>query len=340
MAEPTVPYLSEDSILGWQRESTRGTAPATSSDYRDYGRVESFQTLGPQQSLARDLLINDDQEASDIIPEGTVFGPRSLGPFQIRDPLIIGYAWSKETNRSSDLGGGHYRHTLSPTDLGQLDSIAEGQKDQKNDGSGDEDAILFKETIIPTASIRGEAPTADGGGGRAMAAIDRMAHSAEYNTSKASGLSVSANTTEPYKWHHGKLTLDGTQVYRLVEFEFTINRRAQYAFYIRDDESTTPTEAPPEGAIYDFTFTAVADENQHSSDDLMGHLRNRTKFDGELAFTRTADEDEFDIQLTDVVIGDAPRQRGQGKVLINATTQVRQARFRYVDGNDSAHFST
>lgn len=344
----TTPFLGESSIIAWELESTRGTAPSTSSAWRSFGRLKEFQDLGPIWAIYRDAIMGAGQEAHEIGREGRVYGPATMSPFQVRDPLVLGFVFSKETDRSADLGGGFYRHTLEPTDAGQLDSMSVGMRDRRLDGSSAEEAVIFLETIMPRLSLRGEQPNPDGSGGRLMAAPDLMAFDHQTSTvgsADPTAVTVSLGSADPYRFHHGRLRIDGEQVFRVNSFELTIDRRAEYAFYWQDANGDKPFEAPPEGAVYDLTIEAVADADSYTvganpAKTIRELLRDEVAFDGDLRFQRTADQDEFQFDLTDVVLQEAPGVRRQGKVTLQTRAPLRGVDMLYVDSEDSNFFST
>lgn len=341
MSEPAVPFTSEGSILAWKRESSRGSTPSLSSAWNSYGRVTQFQSLGPEHSIFGDHIIGAGQNPHEVGYEGTTYGPASLS-FQIRDPLILGYVFSKEKSRSQIGSTGFYRHTLEYTDKAELDSFTEAEVAQKADGTIE--AIGYNETVVPQLSVRGEEPSEDGGSGRTMAALTRGAHD-EDTSSTWSNLSVNLESDEPYRFHHGHISFEGQQVFRITEFELTFDRRASPAFYIRDDEARTPAETVPEGAQTQLNVTGVADDQQitvNGTDYTVRELLiNRVPFDATFKFTRTADEDEFQFNLTEIPLANLPLSHSQGKVTYEGGAPwVREAEMQYVDSNDSAHFST
>lgn len=342
------PFLGEDSILAWEKESTRGTAPSTSSAWKSFGRVSEFQDLGPIWSIYRDAIIGAGQESHEIGREGRVYGPATMTPFQVRDPRVLGFVFSKETNRADEGDGVHYEHTLEPTDAGQLDSMSVGMRDRRLDGSSAEDAVIFLETIMPRLSLRGEKPNPDGSGGRLMAAPDLMAHDHQTTTvgsADPTAVTVSLGSADRYRFHHGRIRIDGEQVFRVNSFELSIDRRAEYAFYWQDANGDKPFEAPPEGAVYDLTMEAVADADTYTvganpAKTIRELLRDEVTWDGDLRFSRTDDEDQFAFDMTDVVLQEAPGVRRKGKVLLQTRAPLRSLDMRYTDENNSAFFST
>lgn len=331
------PFLSRRSIVAWEKESTRGSAPSTGSAWQPFGRVTSLDDFGPQWSIFRDPVLGAGIEAHEIGFEGKSFGPTTIPAFQVRDPRVLGFAWSQEVSRTG-ANAGFFRHELAPKQ-GQLDSFATGIRDRAADGT--EYARIFLECIMPRLSMRGEAIGNDGSGGRFMAAPDVLPH--DDTKTDATNVTVNLGTAEPYRWYHGRITLDGTLVARLEDWEFTLDRRAEANYYWRDDTGRGPDEAPAQEATADFRGTAIADGATYTSNNetFRDLLRNRRTFDIEIRAARTVDEDEVRLQLTDVVLSAAPgsRQNGQ-KVSIGLTAPVRQTRFEYVDANDAAFFST
>lgn len=334
MAEP---FLPSRSILAWERESTRGQLPSTSSAWREFGRVDEFQDLGPEWQTFRDPVVGADQEAHEVGTEGKFYGPVTLSPIQLRDPLILGYALSLETNRSEIGTTGFYRHTLGPRN-GVLDSIAVAMRDRRADGA--DQSVVFLETIMPQLAVRGERVGPDGSGGRCMYSPTLLAH--DHTTANADQVTVSLDTAEPIRWYHGRIQLDNETIGKILQWELRIDRRAESAYYWRDDAGKGPGDSPPQASVYDFTAEVALDDTQYTSNNrtIRELLRNEDQFDIDIRLARTVDEDETRYNLTNVQLARAPGQRSGNRVVLQSEGVVRKLRQTYVDQNNSPHFST
>lgn len=335
------PFNSEDSILAWERESSRGVAPSTAAPWQEFGRITEWSDLGPRQVITRDHVAGAGQQPHEIQAEGTHYGG-TIGPFQVRDPKLLGFVFSKESTRAQIGATAFYRHTLVPTDLGKLDSMAIGMRDRTLDGTALHESLIYLESVMPKLAVRGEAVNDDGSGGRLLAACDLMPH--DHTTTNATAVTCTPSSTLPYRFSHGKISIAGEQVFRVKDFELTVDRRAKYAYYWQDTGADKPYEAPPEGCLGTLSMNLVADGEKitvgGTDYSIRELLRSRIKFDSILKFTRTADQDEFQFNLTDVMLEDAVGMRRGGKVMIRCNAPIRSLNMQYVDNSNAAYFST
>lgn len=339
----TSPFNREESILAWEKETTRGTAPSTASAWRDFGRVIEWNDLGPRNAILRDPVAGSGQEAHELVYEGVSYGG-TIGPFQVRDPLVLGHFLGKETSRVAV--GSFFRHTLAPTDLGLLPPMSVGMRDRTLDGSALHESIIYLATVMPRLALRGEAVNEDGSGGRLMAACDLLPHNHQtttIGTANPAAVTVTLGTADPYRFHHASILLENEEVARVKDFEIVGDRGAQFNYYWNDDNNRRPREAPPQGARYDLRAAMTADGDTYGGGNrtVRDILRDRETVDMEFRFLRTTDQDEFRWLLTDVGLIEAPGQRpAKGQVQVAASGFIRQLRMTYVDANNSAFFPT
>lgn len=351
MPATATPFNVEESILGWQIETVRGTLPSVAAPWREFGRVlNGFRDLGPRNAVYKDAVLGAGQEAHEVGYEGIGYGG-SIG-FQVRDPLFLGFAWGKETARAA-LGGGFYRHTLVPTDKGLLPSFAVGMRDRRLDGSGAKQSIAYLATVAPRLSLRGEQPNPDGSGGRLMAAMDVLPHDHKTGADDANVdlITVTLQNLTPYRFSHATIKLGDagteTQVFRVASWECSIDRRAQHAYYHQGGLSNKPFEAPPEGAMYPpFRGRFVADADTYNVSGSGRSLRQIVldrviPGSGIIQPIRTANQDEWQINFTDMAVELAEADRSpRGKILVDFVAHPRKSTFQYVDANNAAFFPT
>lgn len=340
MPATAIPMLKENSILCWEKETTFKTAPAAAT-WRSFGKVTEWNDLGPQQAVFRDLISGSGVEAHQIGFEGTTYQD-TLGPFQVVDPLVLGFWWGKETARAASGATGFFRHTLAPTDLGLPPSMGVQMRDRQVGSPTRTDKTTYLGTLVKRLSLRGEEVADDGSGGRLMAALDLVAHDDDETVADKA---VTLPAATPYRYSHGRLTLWGEQVFRVETFEWSGDRQNRYNFYWRDDNTQKPAEAPPEGALYDFNAVIVADGEQFTTgggvDKFIRQIaRERLLGDATLRFIRTLDQDEFQLNLVDLALVGAPKHRTTGKVRYRVRGHARTSTMQYVDDQNTAYFPT
>lgn len=344
MPATTVPILSENSIVCWELEATRRVAPAAAT-WRAVGKLTQWADLGPKNSVFRDIIAGAGREAATIGHEGATYD-EPLGPFQVVDPLILGMAWGEEVSAPVIIGGGpYYRHTVTPTTNGQLPSMSLQMRDVQGGAAAVPvtDRTTFMETIVRRLALRGEMPGDDGSGGRLLATLDLMAHD---DDDSVVDKAVTLPTTEPYRYHHGVIQGWGEQLFRVEDWEFILDNQAKYNFYWRDDSPRRASEAPPEGALYDFNATIIADGEKFTTGGSVDRLlrevsQERLLGNATLSMTRTTNQDEFDVNLTDLAIVQALKQRSTGggsKVKYLVQGHVRASSLNYVDQSSTRFF--
>lgn len=324
MAIETVPLLREDSVCWWEIESAFKTLPAGAT-WRAFGRVDEWTDLGPVNNLFRDAIAGAGRQANAIGRAGLSYPPKTLGPWQIHDPVSVGFAWGQEVSAPVAIGGGYYRHTATPTVNGRLPSMGVQMYDYK--AGTRVDGTTYLGVLMPKVSVRGEAVDEGGEGGRVMFAPTLMPH--DHDTAAAAKAGTLPTTT-PYKYSHVQLTLNADLDWRLHSWEFMLDNFAKHNYYHNSSYGEKPAEAPPEGAKSDARFDIIADG--HSAGGILRDLKNNaTKFNGQIKCVRTANQDEWAINLTDVIIEDAPQRRSRGKNHYDLQCAVRASSFEWVD---------
>jgi hypothetical protein len=326
--------LSEDSVVAWALESTFKTAPG--GTWNAFGRVTDWKDLGPHNAITKEPIAGAGREAHSIFRSGISYG--GTIPFQVVDPKILGLAWGQEPAVPVALGGGYYRHTLQPTQRGILPSIAIQMRDKTGEAVAKTDKTTYLGAICKGLALRGEEPGEDGGNGRLMAALDLLPHD---DDDTVSDKSVSLSTLDPYRYHHGRMTLFGGQVYRILDWELTLDNAAKHAYYWQDTTSQKPFEAPPENISYEFSGRMVADGQLFGGVTPRKLAQQATTGNGTLYFYRTAGQDEFQINLVDMMLEAAPRSRSHGKVIYEFKAHVRStgsSGFQWVDQSNTQYF--
>lgn len=335
MAIETVPLLREDSILCWDIESTFKT-PSASATWQSLGRVEEWEDLGPTVNVFREAIAGSGREAATIGADGFNYGPVTIGPFQIVDPRFLGFAWGQEEAAPSALGGGFYRHTAIPTKRGRHPSLSLQMADYK---AGTKiDGSTFLGVVMPRISIRGEEVGEDGAGGRIMAAPTFVAHDEDVTVA---GKAVTLPTSQPYtKMHAGIQFYNADTDWRIHSWEFGLDSNSKSNYYHNSAYNGKPTETPPEGVLYDVRFDIIADghANLVTGSLLRDLVRNRTKGNAQIKYTRTANQDEWALNLTDIQLASAKKVRRSGKIHYDVVGHCRASTFEWVDANSTRYF--
>lgn len=334
-----VPYLSEDSIVAWDDETTRGTAPSAST-WRDFGRVEEFRDLGPTNALRRDYIAGGGRQAFSIERTGIEYGG-SLS-FQVVDPLVLGYFWGEETARTQIGTSGFYRHTVNETTNGQLPSMSVQMRDQQGSAASSPttDKFTYLEVVMNELGITFERINDDGSGGRVQAEATLMPHDHDRTVEDKS---VTPDSSEPYSYSEGKLTLFGETSFPLLEGEIQTSNNAEYRRWWEDSPTQTPNAAPPQNVEGTFRFTLEGQGTTFSglnNEVIRAANANGRSGDATLRFARTVDEDEWQIDLTSITLQDAQGRRTSGPVEIECVGWIQDSQFQYVDGNNTAFFPT
>lgn len=327
-----VPFQTEDSILCWELESSRRTAPAAGT-WRSFGRISEWEDIGPEHAVFREPVAGAGREAHSIGVEGKAYRG-NIGPFQVVDPLILATWWGQEVSLPTALGGGYYRHTATPTTNGQLASYAVQMRDRTLLTSAPlTDKNTYLETVTNRLALRGEAPQDDGSGGRCMAALGVLAHSDDPSVADKN---VTLPTSDPYRFHHGTITLWGEPVLRVLDWEFEADNQGTPDYYWTSTYGRGPAETSPGAPVYGFRCSVVADGESFTAGSVTGTvkdiLRGATPANGSVLMRRTANQDEFQVNLTDVLLQGAPKRRiPNGKVVYQCRGVVRASTFQWVD---------
>lgn len=342
MALTSVPLLREDSKLCWDIKGARGTTRgaagvSATADWQSFGRVMEWTDMGPRQAVYRDVIAGAGREAATIGVAGTAYPAYSLGPYQIHDPRVMGFAWGREAANPAALGGGYFRHTVSPSTNGALPYMDVQMMDYKAGVATD--GVTYLDAVMPRLSVRGEEPSEDGneGSGRIMMLPTLLPHD---DSTAITAKGQTLPTSEPYYKQHATIKFYNDDVdWRIHSWEFSIDSFARHNYYHRSG-GDKPYEAPPEGAAYELRLDIVADGHQNSvtGSILRDLLRNKTKGNGQIKYARTANQDEWAINLTDIQIEEAPKRRTRGKIHYDVRAYVRASTFEYVDQNSGKYF--
>lgn len=343
MALTTVPLLREDSIIAWAINGanglTRGAAGVQAAEPWDsFGRVMEWTDMGPQKGIYRDIIAGAGPEAHTVGVAGTSYRPYTLGPLQVVDPKVMGFAWGREINAPVALGGGYYRHTASPTNRGALPYMSVQMGDYK--AGVLQEALTFLDVVMPRISIKGEEPDETGSEntGRIMFAPTLLPHDDSVAiTSKA----VSLPTSTPYYKQHASIKFYNNDLdWRIKSWEYTRDAHGAHHYYHTNTQSGKPFEAPPQGILHDLTMDFVADDHVNATSGLILQelMRQEVKGQAQIKYIRTANQDEWAINLTDVQIIEAPKERRAGPIMQNVKAVVRASTFEWVDTNASRFF--
>lgn len=337
MALETVPLLSEDSILCWDIETVRGSAPATAA-WQSFGRVDEWVDLGPENQVFRDPIAGSGRQAATVGVEGVTYRPKTLGPWQVVDPRVLGFFWGQELSAPVQIGATpYYRHTATPTTNGALPSMAVQGYDYKKGVKTDGNTWL--NVIMPRLGLRGEPTGEDGKGGRVLFAPTLLPHNDDPTVANKT---VSLPTSTPYARQHATIQFFGSDVdWRIESWEFLGDNQARTNYYHQTANGQKPVESPPEGMSYDIRLDIIADGHlaTGASNRLIRDLvRDKVKGTGKIAYARTANQDEFAVNLTDILLLDAPKRRRRGKVHYDAQAICRTSSFEWVDQNNTRYF--
>ncbi len=337
MALEAVPLLREDSILCWDIETTFKTAPAA-AQWQALGRVEEWDDPGPVKNVFRDAIAGSGREAATIGVAGTSYAPWTIGPFQVVDPRIMGFAWGQEVSAPVALGGGYYRHTVTPTRNGRLPSM--GVQASDNKVGTRVDGLTYLGVLMPKLSARGEEVAEDGAAntGRIMIAPTLLPHD---DSTAVAAKTVSLPTAQPYYKSHASIQFYNSDLdWRIHSWEYTLDNLVQPNTYHSNTNSGKPFESPPQGALHDARLDIIADghANSVSAKILRDLQRDEVKGNAQIKYIRTANQDEWAINLTDVMIERAPRMHSRGKVHYDLQCAVRASSFEYVDANSARYF--
>lgn len=333
MALEAVPLLAEDSLLSWELESTFKTV-ASGSTWRAVGRAIEFQDLGPTHAIFRDAIAGAGREAHNVGFEGTSYGPVAQGPWQVVDPKILALTWGQEVSVPAQIGAtSFYRHTATPTTNGLLPSMSVQMLDKK--GATVIDGTTYLGVIQPDLTIRGEEAAEDGSGGRVMFSPTWLAHNDDKTVTEKS---ITLPTAEPYRKSHAAIQFyDTDQDWRIHTWEFSPSNNVTSNHYHRSADNDKPFESPPEGIIYDLSMEIIADGHTDAANSkiIRDLLRDKVLGAGKIHYIRTANQDEWAINLTDIAIQDAKKTRRRGKVRYAVDAIVRASTFEWVDTNSS-----
>jgi hypothetical protein len=334
MALETVPLLREDSVLAWDIETSFKTV-APAATWQSMGRVDEWADLGPVNAVFRDAVAGAGREAATIGVEGVVYPPKTMGPWQVVDPRVLGFAWGQEEAAPVALGGGYYRHTVIPTKRGMLPSMSVQMHDNK--AGTKVDGTTYLGVVMPKLGLRGEASNEDGSGGRVLFAPTLLAHN---DDASVANKPVTYPTSEPYRRAHAQLQLFGADSeWRVESWDFTLDNFARPTFY--HGQGAKPFESPPEGVLYDVGFRIAADGHLATGAGnrlLRDIVRDQVKSTATLKYVRTANQDEFQVNLTDVVLVEAPKHRSRGKIYYDVRGHCRASTFQWVDANAARYF--
>lgn len=332
--------LRSESILCWEIESTRRQAPAAST-WRSFGRVDEWTDLGPRNAIFRDVIAGAGREADQIGFEGVQY-TGTIGPFQVVDPRVLGFWWGQEVSAPVQIGAtSFYRHTVTPTTNGALPSKSVQMRDRQIASPSRTDKTTFLETITRRLTLRGERPNEDGSGGRLMAALDELAHD---DDDTVADKGVTLPSTLPYRYTHGNISLWGEQVFRIEDWEFVGDANAESNHYWQDTNANKPYETPPGNSMAEFRCNLIADGELYSTgggvDEYVRQInKNRRLGNGTLLFRVTPNQNEFQLDLTDIALPDALKTRpGSGKVRYKANGFVRKTAMSWVDNSSTRFF--
>lgn len=327
MALEAVPLLSEDSLLSWELEDTFKTV-APGSTWRAWGRAIEFRDLGPVHAAYRDAIAGAGREAHQIGHEGISYGPVTQGPWQVVDPRALALTWGQEESAPVSLGGGYYRHTAIPTKRGQLPPFSLQMLDLK--AGTVVDGTTYLGTIQEAVAIRGEEGGEDGSGGRVMFAPSWRAHDDDPSITKKG---VTLPSDEPYRKSHGLVDFYGDQDWRIHTWEFSMDNHVESSHLHRAADEDKPFESSPQGVTYDLTLEVTADGHVDATNDkLIRDLAgDKILGDGQIKYARTAGQDEWAINLSDILIRDPRKIRRRGRVRYQVDAIVRATTFEWVD---------
>lgn len=328
MALEAVPLLSEDSLLSWGLEGTFKSV-ASGSTWRSFGRAIEFDDLGPTHATYRDAIAGAGREAHQTGFEGTSYGPKTYGPWQVVDPKPLALSWGQEVSPPAQIGStGFYRHTATPTTNGQLPSMSVQMLDLK--GTTVVDGTTYLGVIQPDLAIRGEEGGEDGSGGRIMYSPTLLGHDDDTGVAKKG---VTLPTVEPYRKSHAHLQFYDDADFRIHTWETSLSNNATPTHYHRAEDNDKPHESPVEGITYDLAMEIFADGHEDATNAkiIRDLLRDKVTGQGVLKYARTLDEDEWTINLTDIQLKDARKVRRRGKIRYAVDAQVRATNFEWVD---------
>lgn len=334
MALEAVPLLRENSILCWDKESVFKTAPAT-SPWNLLGRVEEWADLGPIKPLQGDVPAGGNREVGQYLSVlGTQYPDTTIGPFQVVDPRFLGFAWGQEVSAPSALGGGFYRHTVTPTLKGSLPSMSIQMADYK--AGVLTDGLTYLGVIMPRLSLRGEETAEDGTGGRVMAAPTFRAHD---DSSAVAGKPATALYQEPYDRAHANIQFYNSDVdWRIHSWELNLDNNARANYYHRSTDGGKPYESPPEQVMVTGKLDIIADGHLNGGRLLRDLVRDEVAGSGQFKYVRTANQDEFAVNLVQIRITSALKQRRKGKIHYEVEFTAGNSSLEYVDTNSARYF--
>lgn len=333
MTLETVPLLREDSILCWEIESIFKTAPAAAT-WQSLGRVESWADLGPVKPISRQVIAGSGREAANTHVQGTAYPPTAIGPFQVVDPRFLGFPFGQEVGAPTALGGGYYRHAATATQNGRLPSMAMQMGDYKKGVLTDGQTYLG--VVMPRLGLRGEEVGEDGTGGRVLATPTFLPHD---DSIAVAGKAISLPSSEPYKMEHASITFFSDLDWRIHSWEATVDNHVIQNYYHRSTDAGKPFEAPPADISYDLTMDIIADGHQNPSGKLIRDLvRDEVEGNVTLKYVRTANQDEFELDLAGVRLESALKDRTRGKIHYQVKAVARAGIFQWVDQNSARYF--
>lgn len=336
MALEAVPLLRENSILCWDKESVFKTAPGT-SPWNLLGRVEEWADLGPIKPLQGDPPAGAGREPGAYLQVlGTQYPDTTIGPFQVVDPRFLGFVWGQEVSAPAALGSGYYRHTVTPTTNGALPSMSIQMADYK--AGVLTDGLTYLGVIMPRLSLRGEEGAEDGTGGRVMAAPTFRAHD---DSSAVAAKPATALTQEPYDRSHAAIQFfNGDVDWRIHSWEINPDNNAKVNYYHRSTDAGKPAESPPENFKVTGKFDIIADGHANSvSGKLIRDLvRDEVLGAAVIKYVRSASQDEWAVNLSNVRIMSGLKQRRRGKIHYEVEFEAGTSNLQYVDQNSSRYF--
>lgn len=333
MALEAVPLLKEQSKVCWDIETTFKTAPAAAT-WQSLGRLEEWDEPGVVKAIARQAIAGAGAEAASIHAVGTSYGPFALGPMEIQDPRIMGFGWGQEVNLPVALSGGYYRHTASATTNGRLPSMGLQFADYK--AGTLTDGLTYLGVLMPRIGVRGEEANEDGSGGMVRWTPTLLPH--DHSTAVA-GKAVTLPTTEPYSKKHATIQFYNSDTdWRIHGWDYVRDSHATPNWYHRSTDQGKPNEAPPQGIDHQISLDIVADGHSNSGSLIRDIVANEVKGNAQIKYVRTANQDEWAINLTDIMLERAPKVHRRGKIRYNAQGYARVSTFEWVDQNSTRYF--
>ncbi len=336
MALEASTLLRENSKLVWDKETTFKTAPAT-SPWNLLGRVEEWADLGPVKALQPDVPAGTGREPGlHLSVAGTQYPDTTIGPFQVVDPRFLGFAFGQEVSAPAALGGGFYRHTVTPTTNGALPSMAVQMADYK--AGVLTDGLTYLGVIMPRLSVRGEEASEDGTGGRVLAAPTFRAHD---DSSAVAGKPAATMETEPYDRSHANIQFFNADVdWRIHSWEVNLDNQARANYYHRSADAGKPFESPPEQAMTTARIDVIADGHLNTVTGKLIRDLVRDESLGNVQFksVRTANQDEWALNLLNCRISQALKQRRRGKIHYEVELTAGSVSLEYVDANSARYF--